>query len=130
MNMKEIEGKTVSIGKTSITVKNEQGKTCGVVRDAIRFNLLPTRQAFDLWAKVKNIPAIDQSGLILNNGNLYYMVNTKVIDYYHNLEKRLETTPEEDKRFFDTDMKSYRKLLETISGCEQDGITVIKCRII
>lgn len=44
MNINEIAGRLVKIGKTSITVKDEYNKTRGIVKNICTWNLLPTRQ--------------------------------------------------------------------------------------
>ena len=43
--IKDCTGKNVKISKSSITIKSEDGKTCGVVRNTISlYNLQPNRQ--------------------------------------------------------------------------------------
>ncbi len=58
MEIMDILGRTVKIGKTSVTVKNtETGKTAGVVRNLRKFFDLPANKQFELSTRVR------QSGL-------------------------------------------------------------------
>lgn len=55
MEITEIEGKHVKIGKTSITVKNpETGKTCGVVRNICKFSNLQANRMSDYYKKLRD----------------------------------------------------------------------------
>lgn len=53
MLITDIAGASVCVGKTSITVKRPDGKTCGIVRNVSRVCDLPPRIMADIWPTVK-----------------------------------------------------------------------------
>lgn len=61
MNMIDIIGKTIKISRNSITVKDDNDKTCGVVRNICSlYDIQPNKQC-DLYHKLlnDNISAMD-----------------------------------------------------------------------
>ena len=53
--IKECIGKRVKISKNSITIKTEDGKTCGVVRNTVSlYDLQPNKQ-MDYHKKIKQV---------------------------------------------------------------------------
>lgn len=54
MNIKDIENKRVKLSSHSITVKDEYGKTCGVVRDVKPFKELRPIEAMRYYSKLRD----------------------------------------------------------------------------
>lgn len=74
MKITEINGKIVKIGKTSITVKDERGKTCGIVKNIKSSSVLSPRDKFDFHQKTGlGINFIKKC--INSDGQWYYLHN-------------------------------------------------------
>lgn len=91
MELKEIEGATVKLSAGTITVKDENGKTRGMVRGLRRFNTWSSRERFEAWK------AITTSGiwgcgidgltncLFLDGKEIIYLNDLKPIEAMKNL---------------------------------------------
>lgn len=55
MKITDIEGKPVKLSVGSITAKNDNGKTVGVVRGISRWENLSPRKQSDTWSKVRTV---------------------------------------------------------------------------
>ncbi len=64
-DIKDCIGKEIKIGKTSITIKGENGKTCGVVRDIKKFIDLQANKQIDYFKLLR------KSGIWGNKKNRY-----------------------------------------------------------
>lgn len=79
MLIQDISGAPVCVGKTSITVKRPDGKTCGIVRNVSRVCDLPPRIMADIW------PAVKRSGVWGTTYGRRLMYAAGVVYYLHNL---------------------------------------------
>lgn len=93
MDIIEIENKHIKISPNSITVKRNDGKTCGVVRNVCKFkNLQPNKQIDYSFALKKagvwnsGIDGLMDSVIITDN-QLYYLHNLKPIETYNKIFK-------------------------------------------
>ena len=124
MKIDEIIGKSVKIGKTSITVKDEQGKTCGIVKNIKSSSVLSPRDKFDFRQKAAlGIEFI--KSCVIYNGDWYYLND---IGKMQNLEKsifRWEGTNVD----VSNDKKALAKLQEA-QKIASKKISVIDCYII
>lgn len=105
MNMKDIINQRIKIGKTSITVKDDNNKTRGIVRNISRFADLQPNKAFELFQTVK------AAGLwgcgddtiqrvIYADGQLYYLHNLRDDDSYNRyFADNPEEWPQETAKF-------------------------------
>ncbi len=90
MEITEIEGKHVKIGKTSITVKNpETGKTSGVVKNICKFLNLQPNKKLDYFKKIREagvwgsrIDGLLDCVIIVDN-QLYYLHDLNPINTYN-----------------------------------------------
>ena len=79
MLIQDISGAPVCVGKTSITVKRPDGKTCGIVRNVSRVCDLPPRIMADIW------PAVKRSGVWGTTYGRRLVYVSGVVYYLHNL---------------------------------------------
>jgi len=124
------EGKHVKIGKTSITVRDDDGKTCGIIRNAWKFcDLQPNRQidysrtvrAAGLWGCT-----IDgtMNRVIICDGKIIYFNDLRTMDYYKRLAER-----EDLAGAFAGDIERYNTRLELVEKCKANNVNVINCYI-
>ncbi len=106
MNITEINGKHIKIGKTSITVKNpETGKTCGVIRNIRKFVDLQANKQCDYFKQIRASGAwgsgIDglMDCVIIVDDQLYYLHNLKPIEAYNKYFANAEGFESEEKRY-------------------------------
>jgi len=132
MTMQDLEGKRVVISARTITVKDEQGKTRGLVRDARPFRSWADRERFDhreavcrsgLWGRRDG--AVDRC--ILCGGKLYFLNNTKTLDYYARMYA--SERGEELKRDYPREWEHYQDLL-ALPERVKEYMPVINCEII
>ena len=99
MKMEELKNKCVVVGKTSITCKDEHGKTCGIVRNVKSWKILQPREIFD-FAKVVRDSGIRSAGLcdniIVDGKQLYYLHDLKPLEA---VEKYFKDFPGEQERY-------------------------------
>ena len=85
MEITKINGEEIKIGKTSITVKGDNGKTKGVIKNCnVINNLLPPRTLFEVAYKLrkKNIKVMDfYNRLVAVDGNYYFLYNLRKNDF-------------------------------------------------
>lgn len=126
MRIEEIEGRTVKIGATSITVKGDNGKTAGIVTGICKFK--------DLQANVqtKFFPVLRKTGIwgsqingimdcvVYDGATLYYLNNTRPIHGY----EKLFTNGD-----WPTERKNYEKRLAIAEAAAQH-MTVLNCEVI
>ena len=126
MNVKEINGEYIKIGKTSITVKKQEDirKTKGVITNCtiITKNCSP-RLTLELHQKLSkyNLRIIFDK-MILNNGDLFYLYDLSLEDFINQNQKYIENFGNEIKHIED------EKIL--CQKLEQAGVSIIKCKII
>lgn len=80
MNIQDIENKKIIIGKTSIAVKDENGKTCGIVRNVVKFMDLQPNKTSAYFTTVKNAGLWGRNDdtmqrVVYVDGSLYYLHN-------------------------------------------------------
>lgn len=120
MEILKCRGKDIKISKCkcSITVKNAEGKTCGIVRDIKHFKDIQTNKQAEyfhilrsagLWGNSK----IDLNNVVLSDGKLYLFRNT------HGLESLKKFDPE-----------LVEKLDNIHAEAEKHGIEVIEANFI
>ncbi|MBQ1777224.1 MAG: hypothetical protein IIZ93_03615 [Acidaminococcaceae bacterium] len=123
MKMEELENQRVKISDRSITCKDENGKTKGVVTGAIRFKSLQPNKQMEYFRR------ISESGLwcsgemdkvYILNGKIYYLFNLRLTDFY---ETYLADVPG-----FEADTEKYIQRKNLAENAAKIG-TVIPCYI-
>lgn len=78
--IKDCIGKNLKISKNSITIKNEEGKTCGVVRDITNlYDLQPNKQT-EYFRAIKNLGLhgkVSIKDCIISDNVMYIFRNIK-----------------------------------------------------
>lgn len=117
--IKDCIGKNVKISKASITIKNEEGKTCGVVRNIISLYDLQANKQIDYYKMIKNLglhEKIDIKDCIISDGVIYVFRNIKS-KLFH-----------EKYGYMDDNEKQKAEEQESIFNIIKNaGITVIDC---
>lgn len=126
MEITKINGEEIKIGKTSITIKGDNGKTIGVIRSyTIINNSLAPRILFEISRKLKekNINLMSlYNRLVAVDGNYYFLYNLRKNDF---VEKYASKNPE----IFQAEINKVKKQDELADLCVKSGmIQVIKCR--
>lgn len=126
MEITKINGEEIKIGKTSITIKGDNGKTIGVIRNCtIVNNSLAPRILFEISHKLKekNINLISlYNRLVAIDGNYYFLYNLRKNDF---VEKYASKNPE----IFQAEINKVKEQDELANLCVRSGIIqIIKCR--
>lgn len=126
MEITKINGEEIKIGKTSITVKGDNGKTKGVIKNCnVINNLLPPRTLFEVAYKLrkKNIKVMDfYNRLVAVDGNYYFFYNLRKNDF---VEKYAIKNPE----IFQAEINKVKEQDELADLCIKSGIIqIVKCR--
>lgn len=126
MEITKINGEEIKIGKTSITIKGDNGKTKGVIKNCtVINNLLPPRTLFEVAYKLrkKNIKVMDfYNRLVAVDGNYYFLYNLRKNDF---VEKYAIKNPE----IFQAEINKVKEQDELADLCIKSGIIqIVKCR--
>lgn len=126
MEITKINGEEIKIGKTSITVKGDNSKTIGVIRNCtIISNSLAPRILFEISRKLKekNINLMSlYNRLVVIDENYYFLYNLRKNDF---VEKYAIKNPE----IFQADINKVKEQDELANLCVRSGIIqIIKCR--
>lgn len=126
MEITKINGEEIKIGKTSITIKGDNSKTIGVIRNCtIINNSLAPRILFEISRKLKekNINLMSlYNRLVTVDGNYYFLYNLRKNDF---VEKYAIKNPE----IFQADINKIKEQDELADLCIKSGIIqIVKCR--
>lgn len=122
--IKDCIGKEVKISKCSITIKSEEGKTCGVVRDIRRFKDIQQNKISDYFHLLKKCGAWGNKNFDVNNciekdGKLYAFRNMKskmFNEKYGYFSEEEKSNAEEQKKIYNT--------------LNENGVEIINCVIL
>lgn len=124
MTIHQIENRRVKISAHSITVKNENGKTCGIVH-ADRLVDCPMRIIRDHWKTLRQAGlwgTPEYHNVVLCENKLYLLYSTWVEDFLEKYPNRTLTALDLDSR--------YEKRQEQIMYAQTAGVEVISCLVI
>ena len=89
MNIEHLAGQRVKIGKTSITMKDENGKTRGIVNSITKFKEARSSQQMEYLGKLRaagvwgsRIDGI-MDNVIFDNNRLYFLHDLKPLETYN-----------------------------------------------
>lgn len=119
--IKDCIGKNVKISKSSITIKTDEGKTCGVVRDIRKFHDIQANKQMNYFHMLKKAGAWGNSNFdidtcIEKDGKLYTFRNMKS-KLFH----------EKYGYFSENEIKSAEEQEIIYKALETAGINVIEC---
>lgn len=120
--IKDCIGQRVKISKNSITIKNEDGKTCGLVRNIISLYDLQANKQIEHYGKLRKLGLhgkISTKECIIADNTLYVFRNIKS-KLFH--EQYGYITEEEKQK-----AEATEELYNTIKA---NGISVIECIIL
>lgn len=127
--IRDCAGKKVKISKHSITIKNDDGKTCGVVRDITSIKDMQFNMQFEYYGKLKKIALKEKISLkginikdcIVKDGILYAFRDMEYEMFLDKFRQKYGCFPDEndEKKRKERDLQ-YKKLKEL-------GIDVIEC---
>lgn len=119
--IKDCIGKNIKISKGSITIKDDNGKTCGVVRNIWKFKDIQPNKQIDYFHVLRDVGAwgnrkFDVNTCIVKDGKMYVFRNMKTIQFH------------EKYGYFSEDEKTGAKEQEVIyNAFRTAGIDVIEC---
>lgn len=125
MKMQDLKKQKIIIGKTSITCKDDSGKTCGIVRNVKAWGTLSARELYDFYKAVgaSGIRAAGLCGnLIVDGKQLYYLHDLKPIEFYENyIDGKIENDSEKER---------YNTRKQIAEKAKEYNIIVIPCYIL
>ena len=117
--IKDCIGKNVKISKSSITIKTEDGKTCGVVRNIVSLYDMQANKQMEYYKKIKQAGLhgkISIKDCIIADGTMYIFRNIKS-KLWH-----------EKYGFISEEEKQKAEEMETIyNAIRTAGIDVVEC---
>lgn len=118
--IKDCIGKNVKISKNSITIKNEEGKTCGVVRNIISLYDLQVNKQVEYYRKIKNAGLhgkISIKDCIISDGVMYVFRNIKSKlwhEKYGYVTEEEKLKAEEMQMIYDTVVAAGFEIIECV----------------
>lgn len=119
--IKDCIGKKVKISKGSITIKDDKGKTCGVVQNIWKIKDIQANKQINYFHILRNVGAwgnenFDINTCIVKDGKMYVFRNMKIIQFH------------EKHGYFSEDEKQKAEEQEAIyNAFRTAGIEVIEC---
>lgn len=125
MEVGELRNRKIIIGKTSITCKDDNGKTCGIVRNIKAWRTLSARELLDFY-QIVGLSGIRKAGLcdnlIVDGKQLYYFHDLKPIEFYENyFDGKIENEHEKEH---------YNIRKRIAENAKEYNIIVIPCYIV
>lgn len=127
MKVVDLEGKRIYISQNSITVKDENDKTRGIVRNIKTRSSLQSRELFDWSTKFKKL-GLDLmnryivKGLLIVDGEAYYLHDLGYDDSYTTY---WAPRPE----LFEREVQKYQEEHELMGRISAAGIPIVNCYI-
>ena len=121
MDIEMLKGKRVKICPRSITCKDKNDKTCGVVNNVVSFLNLAPRYQCELSKKFDRTKLDWKQIYIKDNKEMFYLLNLRTIEFYERYIKGKEGFADEENK--------YCKMIEGAKEAEK-SMTVIPCYII
>lgn len=127
MEMKDLEGKNVYVSARSLTVKDDDGKTRGIVRDICFWKGLAPRDTYDLYHIFRKSGVWENhklmSRIIFKDKNPYYLLDESAVKsaikydgeaFAKKLEKNLESLKAANVEVIRVANISYSKNIELV----------------
>lgn len=118
--IKDCVGKNVKISKNSITIKNEEGKTCGVVRNIVSLYDMQANKQFEYYKRIKNAGLhgkISIKDCIISDGIMYVFRNIQSKLYYEKygyFTEREKEKAEETQKIYDAVVEAGFEVVECV----------------
>lgn len=121
MEIEALKGKRVKICPRSITCKDDNDKTCGVVTNVVSFLNLAPRYQCELSRKFNRQNLDWKQIYVRNNKELFYLLNLRKIEFYERYIKGKEGFADEENK--------YDKMIACAKEAEKT-MMVIPCYIV
>ena len=118
--IKDCIGKNVKISKGSITIKDDDNKTCGVVRNIVSLYDLQANKHIDYYRKIRDIGLHGKISIrdrIISDGTMYIFRNIKsklFHEKYGYMDDNEKQKAEEQESIFNTIKDSGIEVIECI----------------
>ena len=117
--IKDCIGKNVKISKDSITIKAEDGKTCGVVRNIVSLYDMQTNKQMDYYKQIK------QAGLHGKISIKDCIIADGIMYVFRNIKSKL--WHEEYGYFSEAEIEKAEETETIYNALKTAGIEVIEC---
>lgn len=122
--IKDCIGKYVKISKCSITIKSEEGKTCGVIRDIRKFKDIQPNRALGYFHLLRKCGAWENKNFNVDNcieryGKLYAFRNMKSKKFH-----------EKYGYFSEEEIRNEAEQENIYIALKDAGIDVIECKFV
>lgn len=119
--IKECIGKRVKISKNSITIKTEDEKTCGVVRNTVSlYDLQPNKQ-IEYYHKLRKLGTGLHGKISIKD----YIISDGVMYIFRNVKSKLWC--DEHGYFSEEEKRKYEEQDAIYNTLREAGIEVIEC---
>lgn len=126
MKINELNGRYARLHPKSISVYDEEGKTCSIIR-ATRYTDLPPRLASEYWKQIQ-ASGLWQAGegknIYFADDALWYVYNTNSDEYY------LKHCVGETGGIFNEMRETYEKRQDRLKQAEAAGVKVVRFRLL
>lgn len=118
--IKDCMNKKVKISKGSITIKDDDNKTCGVVRNIVSLYDLQANKQMDYYRKIRDIGLHGKISIrecIISDGTMYIFRNIKsklLHEKYGYMDDNEKQKAEEQESIFNTIKDSGIEVIECI----------------
>lgn len=118
--IKDCMNKKVKISKGSITIKDDNNKTCGIVRNIISLYDLQANKQIDYYRKIRDIGAhgkISIKDCIISDGTMYIFRNMKsklFHEKYGYMDDNEKQKAEEQEKIYQTLKDNEIEVIECI----------------
>lgn len=124
MKIEEIKNKCIKISANSITIYDDRGKTCGIVKNVCSFTMLKPSEQIKHFHNLRDAGVWGDSDLIkcavVCDNKLYYLHNIRPIENY---KKYFE-----NKSGFENETKRYKERIKAAKNMESYAV-VIPCYV-
>lgn len=118
--IKDCVGKNVKISKNSITIKNEEGKTCGVVRNITSLYDMQANKQMEYYRKIRNAGLhgkINIKECIISDGVMYIFrdIKSKIFhEKYGYMSEDERVKAEERQKLYDDVVAAGFEVIECV----------------
>lgn len=130
MEMIDLKNKRVKISAGTITVKDENDKTCGMVRGVRPFKSWAPREAAEYFKSLKasgiwGSRDVSTENVILDGKQLYYLNDLRPLQNYERMRAVFESDPA-----WESEVRHYQVRKAIAEQAAAAGMIVIDCYVI
>lgn len=123
VGIKDCKNKQIKIGKTSITIKDDRGKTCGIVKDIRLFNDIPLNKQSDYFRILKKLGVwgnrnFKSNECVIDDETIYIFRNLKTDEFV----EKFGFISEGEEKYYNERVTMYNNIINS-----NENIEVIEC---